>query len=441
MKTVRYEHARIGESYTETVHDSGMRIYVCQKKMRSTYAMLGVPFGSLDTAFATAQGRVQLPPGVAHFLEHRMFGNADGRDATEDFAAYGADVNAFTAYDKTVYLFSTATEFAACLTKLIEFVTEPYFPSDAVDAERSIIAEEIRMSLDDPYEQGYIARLRSMYAGGAVREDICGSLASIAQIDSDMLYQTYRAFYHPQNLILAVSGDVTTEEVLEVVDRCLGKQTQTAAFPVFSSPTTEAPRMRDASLNMPVSKPIFNIGVRLPNAAQAYVPPAFADQRLLYRDTLLSVLAEALFSRAGTFYSELLEEELIRTGYSYGATVLRDLSYLSIMGEGARVGEIRRRFCAYLEQLRVEGVSEEEFERGRRVLYADFVTSFDSAEDIASVLFSAAVDGVPAFACADMIERIAREDANRLLREECTPERVQMTVVRPMRKRRAQKEK
>ena len=155
-------------------------------------------------------------------------------------------------------------------------------------------------------------------------------------------------------------------------------------------------------------------------------------RRLLYRDTVLSVVAEALFSRAGTFYSGLLEEGLIRPGFSYGSTVLRDLSYLAVSGESDCVLEVYQRFCAYLENVRKNGISKEDFERARRVMYADFVTAFDSTEDVASMLFSAAVDGIGLFESLDMIERVTVSDANALLDRECLQENMQLTVVEPL---------
>lgn len=289
------------------------------------------------------------------------------------------------------------------------------------------------MSLDDPYEQGYAAQLRGLYAEGAIREDICGTLASIGRITPEILCDTYDAFYRPDELILCVCGDVTPEEVCKVADRCMPAHTPKRERPVRLSATKPNRHLSDVSIRMPVAKPIFNFALRLPDADRASVPAAFAGRRrLLYRDTVLSVIAEALFSRAGTFYSGLLEEGLIRPGFSYGSTVLRDLSYLAVSGESDCVLEVYQRFCAYLENVRKNGISKEDFERARRVMYADFVTAFDSTEDVASMLFSAAVDGIGLFESLDMIERVTVSDANALLDRECLQENMQLTVVEPL---------
>ena len=99
------ESALLGERYYIKKHASGLPVYVYPKKMSTTYAMLAVNFGSLDD-IADEKGGRSLPLGIAHFLEHKLFENADGSDSFERFSALGADANAYTAHSRTVYLFS-----------------------------------------------------------------------------------------------------------------------------------------------------------------------------------------------------------------------------------------------------------------------------------------------------------------------------------------------
>ena len=108
MKTTKFESALLHESYTRILHRSGLPIYVFPKEMTSTYAVLAVHYGSVDMKFRPdASGQVvTLPAGVAHFLEHKLFENADGTDSLATLAALGADANAYTDYTRTAYLFS-----------------------------------------------------------------------------------------------------------------------------------------------------------------------------------------------------------------------------------------------------------------------------------------------------------------------------------------------
>ena len=171
-----HECPELGERYYETRHPSGLRILVCPKDMSTAYAALGVPCGSFDRA----RGE---PAGVAHFLEHKMFETARGGDAETAFAALGAEVNAYTTYDRTVYLFSCtegrAGSFDRALGALLRMVSGLHITPDSVRRERRIIREEIRMGADDPWEVCANLLLRSLYRSHPIRGDICGTEASV----------------------------------------------------------------------------------------------------------------------------------------------------------------------------------------------------------------------------------------------------------------------
>ena len=147
-----FESALLDESYEKFTHPSGLDIYVFKKDFTSTYAILGVKYGSVNNRF-TVDGdtEITVPDGIAHFLEHKLFFNEDGSDSFERFSEYGADANAYTSFNKTAYLFSCTDNFEESLTELIRFVTHPYFTKESVQAEVGIITEEIKMYDEHTY--------------------------------------------------------------------------------------------------------------------------------------------------------------------------------------------------------------------------------------------------------------------------------------------------
>ena len=80
--------------------------------------------------------------GLAHFLEHKLFEDEQGRDVTLDFVKLGADVNAFTTLDKTTYYFSTLDHFEESLELLLKFTSKFTSSEDAVNHEKRIIEQE-----------------------------------------------------------------------------------------------------------------------------------------------------------------------------------------------------------------------------------------------------------------------------------------------------------
>ena len=175
----RFESSLLGEHYYKVNHDSGLSIYVFPKDMSTTYGILSANFGGNAVEYLRGEEKVTLPRGCAHFLEHKLFENPDGTNADEVFAAIGAYDNAYTSSERTAYLFSATEHTEEALSQLLYFVTHPYFTDESVAAEQGIIGEEIRRYRDNPYTACFFGMLRGMYRHHGIREDVCGTLASI----------------------------------------------------------------------------------------------------------------------------------------------------------------------------------------------------------------------------------------------------------------------
>ncbi|MBL4846701.1 MAG: insulinase family protein, partial [Planctomycetes bacterium] len=206
---------RVDEEFHEGVTEDGLRVKVIPRPgYQKKFAIFVTDYGSIDTAFQApgADQFCETPPGVAHFLEHKLFQTKEG-DAFSEFARYGASANAFTSYTQTAYHFGTSSDFYPCLDLLLDFVAVPYFTPEAIDKERKVIAQEIRMYEDSPDAVAHLDLLQALYHSHPVREDITGSLDSICEIDGDVLELCHRTFYNPENMVLVVSGDLDPSEV------------------------------------------------------------------------------------------------------------------------------------------------------------------------------------------------------------------------------------
>ena len=97
-----------GETYYYTKHKSGLDIYVIPKDFATNYAVFATKYGAIDNCFKLKgeENFHEVPDGIAHYLEHKMFENEDGVDTFSRFAKYGASANAYTSATMTAYLFS-----------------------------------------------------------------------------------------------------------------------------------------------------------------------------------------------------------------------------------------------------------------------------------------------------------------------------------------------
>lgn len=417
----------LGQFYSLTRHKSGLPIYVFPKKTATVHALLATRFGSVDDRLGTGETD-KLPLGVAHFLEHKLFANPNGRDAFEDFAALGADANAYTSHSSTVYLFSATDRYEEALGVLLDFVGHPYFTKENVRKEQGIIAEEIRMCRDNPYDRCYYGMLRGLYADHPIKEEICGSEDSILKITPELLYRAYRTFYRPENMALVVVGDVERERIIALADRYLPKRPESGPIRFFTHPEPPAVAQPFVKSYGQVAKPVFSIGIKNP-------PPESDPQKRLLIDAGMAVLSEMLFSESGELYNELLDSGMISPDFSSGFSQTRDFAFWQISGEADDPEAVLSAILSYLEKVKKNGLCAEDFERARRVEYAEYIKSFDSAEEIAHMLLSFVLDSARIFTYPEMLKKLTLPFLSDLLSSRTDPGAFTLSAVYPNEKR------
>ena len=213
----RYYPKIAEEVYLATL-DNGMSLSIIKKKgFIEKAAFLSTNFGALDNHFYI-DGKLQTyPAGIAHFLEHKLFEDDQGRDVTLDFVKLGADVNAFTTLDRTTYYFSTIDHFEESLELLLKFTSEFTSSEDTVNHEKKIIEQEINMYQDDPDYRVYLGCLQNLYPNTILGQDIAGSTDSIKKITAKDLKNNFDYFYRPENCHLVLIGDFDIEQIYRFV--------------------------------------------------------------------------------------------------------------------------------------------------------------------------------------------------------------------------------
>ncbi len=413
------------ESYTRIRHKSGLDIFVFPKQLTTTYAILAARYGSADTRFCLAgDGQyTEVPDGIAHFLEHKLFANEDGIDSFEKFSAYGADANAYTSHDRTAYLFSCTENFRESLTELLHFVIHPYFTPESIEKEQGIIAEEIRMSEDNPSVRRYYQLLRALYHSPRIYTHICGTQESIKKITDRILYDCHRVFYQPSNMTLVVCGDVTAEEVLAVADAVLPEPKRTEIIRDIPPEPREICQKKISS-EMDIAQPIFAIGIKDD-------PFALSPEGQVHREAIFSVLCEMLFNQSGELYNALYEEELLLGGLGFGYDVTEAYAFVGLSGTSPDPDALLARVIDAVEKAKREGLCRESFARCKRVMYANFVRAFDSTSDIADLMLDYLFAGIEPLSYAESLDAVTFEETEALLREAFLPERFALSVVYP----------
>jgi len=204
--------------YEETL-PSGLRVYIVPLERNGITASFTTLFGSKDLNFVP-YGENEIyycPPGVAHFLEHKMFDRKDGKNVFEVFNESGTYNNAFTYKNKTQYMFEGPSEFEKNLNFLLDFVLEPNFTKHSVEKEKPIILEEAKANFDSPINVAYDIAIKNLFQENPYMFPIIGTYSSIKAITKEDLMVCHKTFYNPSNMILVLTGNVDPEKTIELV--------------------------------------------------------------------------------------------------------------------------------------------------------------------------------------------------------------------------------
>lgn len=304
MNKTYYEN--INESVYHTICDNGLNVYIIPKKgfsIKSAY--FATKFGSFNTGdtLMNEDKKIVIPGGVAHFLEHRVFDYKKG-NIIDLYYKLGADVNAYTSYDRTVYYFSTNDNFKECLELLLDFPTSFTMSNEAVENEKDIIVNELLMYKDDPNDKLFKVLMNAMYKEHPVRYDVGGEPQEVKETTREILEMAHSTYYNPKNMYLVVVGDVDVNEVISIVNN---KKFNSDNYSFIHQTINEDSLVVQTSVD--IEAEVNNKKLLL---GYKFKPLDNLDEQEKSKVFLsFDLLTSILFSRSSEFYKELIENNYV----------------------------------------------------------------------------------------------------------------------------------
>lgn len=164
--------------------------------------------------------------GASHFLEHLLFKGTEDRDAKSiavAIDAVGGDMNAFTANEHTAYYARVpAAEAHVGVGLLLDVVQRPALRPLEFAGEREVILEELIAADDDPDDVASVRLFEALFPDHPLGREVLGSVASIEGLDRDSVAAFFEQWYQPANLVIAVSGDIDHDLLVEEVEQRFG---------------------------------------------------------------------------------------------------------------------------------------------------------------------------------------------------------------------------
>jgi predicted Zn-dependent peptidase len=209
-------------------------------------------------AYVLAGSRLEAAgeAGVAHFMEHLTFKGTErypsSRSISEAIEGVGGSANAATDRESTVYWARVPRrEAPRAMDVLGELVVRPRLDEADIDQERTVIIEEIRSYLDDPAEYGQMLIQTALFGDGPLGREICGDEEGIRALPAEAIRSFWHAMYRPSNTVVAVAGDMSHEEAVDLAIAAFGSGegvvTPAVAAPVLPAGPRVLTGKRDTS--------------------------------------------------------------------------------------------------------------------------------------------------------------------------------------------------
>src|SRR5699024_79682 len=408
MQSTYYK--QIDENVFEAELNNGLKLFVIPKTgFQKTFVTYTTQFGSLDRRFKPhgSEDFVTVPDGVAHLLEHKLFEN-EKEDLFTAFAEDNAQVNAFTSFDRTSYLFSATDNIESNIKRLLTMVETPYFTEASVDKEKGIIAEEIKMYQEQPGYKLMFNTLRAMYESHPIRVDIAGSVESIYEITKEDLYLCYEAFYHPSIMVLFVVGDVDVDHIYSVVADHENQRDKTNQPRIVRDSLKEQDSVKEKVVTekMKLQSPRIMLGFK--NMPLTDVP----DRLLVKKDLEMTLFFELLFGEETDFYQMLLNEELIDETFGYQFVLEPTYSFSMITSATQQPDKLKKLLLDELEAKQGNLTDTEAFNLLKKQFIGEFISGLNSPEYIANQYTKLYFEGVSFFDLLDIVESITLESVN-----------------------------
>jgi predicted Zn-dependent peptidase len=164
--------------------------------------------------------------GVTHFLEHMVFKGTPRRtafDVNRDFDRIGADYNAFTSEENTVFHAAVLPEYLPEAVDIVADILRPSLREDDFEMEKKVIINEIGRYEDMPMWSAYDHAKKVYFAHHLLGNSILGTPESITALKRDQMHAYFRRRYVAPNILVSVAGNFDWPAVVAIVKKHCGK--------------------------------------------------------------------------------------------------------------------------------------------------------------------------------------------------------------------------
>lgn len=419
------ENNKIQEKVFIEKMKNGLTVMVFPRKnIQKKYIIWGTRFGSIDNNFIAPGDNepTKVPDGIAHYLEHKLFEQENGKNSLDVLSSLGVDANAYTSNSMTAYLYECSDNFYEALDEFMNYVQNPYFTDENVEKERGIIGQEIMMYNDYPDWRLYMNAIKCMYSKNPIRIDVAGTKETIAEINKEKLYKIYNTFYRLDNMVLIVCGDFKVEEILQEIEKRITLTRNNTEIKRIYEEEPEKISQKSVEEKMEISLPCFMLGYK----------DKVEKEKFAKKDLAMDIIFYLILGRSSKLYQDLYNEGLIYSELGYDYEFSKTYSHFLIQGQSTQPEKVIKRIKEEIEKFKQTGFEEEEFLRIKKKLYGEYVKEYNDISVIANNLLGDYMKDLTPFIYFEEFDTLTKSEVEEILKEVLVEEKSVTSIIKPL---------
>lgn len=394
--------------YTEKL-DNGLEVYLYKTdKTKNFYISISVKYGARITKYKKGNKVIDVIPGSAHFLEHKVMALSENKEISKRINDLGSLANAWTSYYGTNYNIFGSINLIENLKLLLDIFYNTNITEKSVEEEKGIIGEEIDMYKDQIDSLMYTKLFDNLFNKSYCKHTVVGEREDIAKITAKSLNNVYNDYYVPNNTFIVVTGNFDTEEVMTTIKEYMKKLNQ--------KPKELPKRIKEKEVET-VSIPYEEIKKDMENTRVKYAIKMKKNIFGIKDDNILKDYLGIILSNNFSATSELFErykDNEIVIGMNYGINVIDDYLIININA----LTNDGNKFIENIEKdIKKLKLNKEEFERKKKKYLKSYILDFDNIEDVEYLIsLSLMMDGKIDYNEYDKLVNLNYKEANRIMK-------------------------
>ncbi len=362
--------------------------------------------------------------GISHFVEHMLFKGTQTRPAEQiarEVDSIGGNMDAFTAKECVCFDVKVLDEHLPVAWDILsDLVLHPTFDQKELARERGVILEEIKMDEDSPDYLVHEIFTQNFWKDHPLGKPILGTKETVRRFEQPMLFDYYRRFFIPNNMILAVAGNMNHDRVVELVAQRF--------LPLASGPNGfhQAAPKTQSRIIMRNKKALEQVQLCIG------VPSLSIGHEKRFASYILNTLL------GGGMSSRLFQSVRERQGLAYAIyselNPFRDTGCLSIYAGTSRESatKVVQSVVAEFRRLKQEAITQDELRRSKDQLKGNLMLSLESSTARMSNLARQEMYFDRFYSMDEIIDRVegvTAEDVMQLAQACFTTENIAVTVL------------